>query len=207
MASVTALHDVCAAIAANLSTRYRLLAVKPVEDCLFKVVGSSQFTTATPTFLEGSKVTLSLFLYRLTINEHGRQASQLPSRVLPRPPLAMDLHLLMTAWASSPLEEQTILAWSMQQLHERPLLDMGSLAATGWQADESVQILPTDLSMEDMMRLWDALEPKYHLSVAYVGRVVRVDSSRPDPLPKPVLATRFGWMERPSSSADAQEDG
>lgn len=205
MASVTALHDVCAAIVATLSNSYAALASKPVADCTFKVAGSGQFTKAEPSFLEGSKVTLSLFLYRLTINEHVRQAAQLPSRLLPRSPLAMDLHFLMTAWAGSPLEEQTILAWAMQQMHERPLLDMGSLAGSGWQPEESVQILPIDLSMEDMMRLWDALEPKYHLSVAYVGRVVRVDSAREESMPQPVVATRFGWGDHPRASGDGEQ--
>lgn len=205
MASVTALHDVCAAIIANLDNSYALLASKPVDDCQFKVVGSGQLANSTPNFLEGSKVTLSLFLYRLTVNEHVRQAAHLPSRLLPRSPLAMDLHFLMTAWAGSPLEEQTILAWAMQQMHDRPLLDMGSLAKAGWQADESVQILPIDLSMEDMMRLWDALEPKYHLSVAYVGRVVRVDSAQEEPMAQPVVATRFGWRDQPRVLADGEQ--
>jgi hypothetical protein len=81
----------------------------------------------------------------------------------------------------------------MQQIHARPLLAMESLAAAGWQAEETVQVLPTDLAVEDLMRLWDGLEPSYRLSVAYVARVVRVDPADPTQAPRPVLATRFGY--------------
>jgi hypothetical protein len=43
-----------------------------------------------------------------------------------------------------------------------------------------------------MMRIWDALDPSYRLSVSYVARLVRLD---PDTLTsvQPVVATRFGY--------------
>jgi len=49
--------------------------------------------------------------------------------------------------------------------------------------------MPADLSLEDILRIWDELGPKYRLSVAYIARVVRIDRGiTPGPL---VLATRF----------------
>jgi hypothetical protein len=193
MATVSAVHDVASAIVATLRSSYGALTEKPVEDCSFKVAGSGELSKAQPEFLAQSKTTLSLFLYRITLNEHVRQAAHLPSRTLAQSPLSIDLHFLLTAWAASALEEQTILTWAMQQIHARPLLAMESLAAEGWQAEETVQVLPTDLAMEDLMRLWDGLEPSYRLSVAYVARVVRVDPADPTEAPRPVLATRFGY--------------
>jgi hypothetical protein len=39
------------------------------------------------------------------------------------------------------------------------------------------------------LRIWDALGPKYRLSIAYVARVVRIDRTA---IPaSPVVATRF----------------
>jgi hypothetical protein len=114
----------------------------------------------------------------------------------------LDLHFLMTAWAQKPEDEQKILTWAMQQMHERPLLDMGSLMSSGWQADESVHILPTDLSMEDLMRLWEALTPSFRLSVAYVARVVRVDPAEVAEPSLPVVATRFAWGDAPEAEGE-----
>jgi hypothetical protein len=203
MASVSAINDLGSAIVANLRNRYALLESPPVANCQFILIGSGELTKPQPDFLGDSDVTLSLFLYRLTVNEHVRHASHLPSRVLPHSPLALDLHFLMTVWAKTPADEQKILAWAMQQMHERPLLDMGSLVGSGWQADECVHILPTDLSMEDLMRLWEALEPSFRLSVAYVARVVRVDPAEVGEAAVPVVATRFAWGDGP----EPQEQG
>jgi hypothetical protein len=55
-----------------------------------------------------------------------------------------------------------------------------------------IQIIPSELAVEDMMRIWDALTPPYRLSVSYVARLVRID---PDVILEagPVVATRFGY--------------
>jgi hypothetical protein len=62
-----------------------------------------------------------------------------------------------------------------------------------WDSSESIQFIPADLSLEDILRIWDALGPKYRLSVCYIARVVRIDTSiGPEP---PVVATRFQYTQ------------
>ncbi len=64
----------------------------------------------------------------------------------------------------------------------------------GWETTETVQLVPADLSLEDILRIWDALGPKYRLSISYIARVVRIDRTVATGLP--VVATRFtlsGW--------------
>jgi len=51
-----------------------------------------------------------------------------------------------------------------------------------------------DLSLEDILRIWDALGPKYRLSVAYLARVVRIDRAI-TPAP-PVVTTLFTWKQK-----------
>ena len=62
-----------------------------------------------------------------------------------------------------------------------------------------MQVLPVDLSTEDLMRVWDALEPSYRLSTSYVARVVRLDPDVDTELFAPVVAKRlaFGREEQP----------
>jgi hypothetical protein len=108
-------------------------------------------------------------------------------------PLGLDLHFLLTTWAGNAQDELLPLAWAMRQLYLHPILDASSLSPeAGWGSDEVIQIIPSELPTEDMMRIWDALEPPYRLSVSYIARLVRLD---PDAIEQaaPVVATRFGY--------------
>jgi hypothetical protein len=89
----------------------------------------------------------------------------------------------------------------MRQLYQFPVLDASSLSPeAGWASDEIIQIIPAELSTEELMRIWDALEPAYRVSVAYIARLVRID---PDTLldSVPVVASRFtyGTSSTPAS--------
>jgi len=85
-----------------------------------------------------------------------------------------------------------VLGWAVQQLQSSPILDNSILTSDGgWSATESVQLVMADLSLEDILRIWDALGPKYRLSVAYLARVVRID--RAITPGGPVVATRFNF--------------
>jgi hypothetical protein len=189
VANVFALHSVCRSIATSLQTSYPLshegVALPP---CSFEVLSSRQM--AAP-FDDTNRV--GLYLYRASTNEQARQ--QRASRpTFPRAePLSLDLHLLFAAWGASALDEQVMLAWTLRHLHQHPLLDAGSLTPeAGWEADEVVQIVPADLSLEDTLRIWEGLASPYRLSAAYVARTVRLD---PDELPdaRAVVATRFAY--------------
>ena len=189
MANVLAIHSVCSSIATFLNNTYPASTNGiGMPSCDF-VVLSSQEMANPPT--EGNRV--SLYLYRATVNEHSRQ--QRPSRApnaLPAP-LHLDLHVLLSAWGNTALDEHILMAWAMRQLHLYPLLDASSLTPEpGWDADEVIQIVPAELSTEDTMRIWDALEPSYRLSASYIARTVRLD---PDELPEavPVVATRYAY--------------
>jgi hypothetical protein len=136
---------------------------------------------------------ITLYLYSITANEYGRQQRPDKMSVEQQAPLGLDLHYLLTAWAANAQDEQITLAWAMRQLYQYPILDASSLSPEpGWASDEVVRIVPSELPTEEMMRIWDALDPSYRLSVSYVARLVRLD---PDTLTsvRPVVATRFGY--------------
>lgn len=140
--------------------------------------------------------TLTLFLHRVTVNEHlrnVRQSNEFPAKGVP---LSIDLHYLMSVWADSAMNEQLVLGWAMRQLHLHSTLDASFLSAGAeWQPGEVIQLTPVDLTNEDIMRIWDKLKPSYRLSVAYVARVVRIEADR-TPDQRPVVATRFDYSER-----------
>jgi hypothetical protein len=155
----------------------------------FQLVSSSQLETEDSQPLD--KV-VSLFLHRITLNDHQRGPAQLPSSPTRRSILNLDLHYLITYWGTDPSDEQLVLAWVMQQLQMNPILDR-SLLPDDLQvsADETMQITPSNLSLEDIMRIWDAIGPKYRLSLAYNVRAVRIDVDQN--AGQPVVGRRYQY--------------
>lgn len=199
MANINSIHSVCNSIMRFLQHAYE---ASPVPDggpdtfmpdaypCHFRVLSSGELK-ANVDF----GATLSLYLYRVLINEHVR-GQPVRSGVHSSLPLFVDLHFLLTIWAESAAAEQTILAWAMRQLHQFPILDVSVLTKDGgWQPDEIIQLIPAELSNEDLMRIWDALAPDYRLSFPYIARVVRIDVAE-GAEGAPVVATRYQFEEK-----------
>lgn len=188
MANFRAIYSVGKAIADYLDQTYPAeLKSVPTFQCTFRAVSSADVATEDANALD--KV-VSIFLHRITRNEQLRSPSRIAGRPDQQPTLFLDLHYLVTYWGTSAEAEQTILGWVMQQLEANPVLDASTLAKNaGWDTGETVQLIPTNMSLEDILRIWDALGPKYRLSVGYVARFVRVD--RTVAPAGPVVATRF----------------
>lgn len=189
MANIQAIHSVGASIATFLRNTYPAsVGPQAMPSCDFALLSSGELAG---TIDETTRITL--YLYRVTVNEHNRQ--QRPGLMSPQQqaPLGLDLHFLLTAWAGTAQDELLPFAWALRQLYLHPILDASSLSPeAAWSPEEVIQIIPSELPVEDMMRIWDALAPPYRLSVSYVARLVRID---PDELLEsgPVVATRFGY--------------
>lgn len=187
MANVMAIHSVGNSIVTFLRNSYRQQRLTmDLPDCAFELVSSTQLA-------EEKRVDLriALLLYRVTVNEHVRQNRPANIHADGLAPLSVDLHYLLSAWGSSPLDEQITFAWTLRQLHQHPVLDESALSPEGgWSRDEVIQIVPAELSVEDVMRIWDALEPSYRLSATYIARMVRLDLDRPQEF-HPVVARRL----------------
>ena len=129
---------------------------------------------------------VALFLYRVEVDE-ARRNIDLP-RLTPTAPrryaLGLELHYLLTVWGKQNAEgEQVMLARCMDIL-DRHALVSGALLDPGyaWEPDDGLRVSLAHLSTEDMLRLWDSLEPPYQLSVPYVVRTARLAArERPEP--------------------------
>lgn len=187
MANVRAIHSVGTSIVSFLRNAYpQELSGAPMPACTFELVSGGQLVGG-----QEETTRITLYLYRVTVNEHSRQSRPPGSASASPPSLGLDLHYLLSAWGANPLDEQVPLAWAMRQLHAMPVLDRSNLSSeAGWGGDETVQVLPADLATEDLMRIWDALDPSYRLSSAYIARVVRLDPDLDDTEYRPVVAVR-----------------
>jgi len=156
---------------------------------------------------------INLFMYQVTPNIGWRNAG-LPSRSssserLSNPPLAIDLHYLVTAYGRVEFHAEALLGYAMQLLHERPVLTRDMIRATLRPAlppevtlppelamianadlaeqVETIKISPAHLGTEEMSRLWAAMQAKYRPTAVYHISVVLIDAGRPAKAPLPVL--------------------
>ncbi len=186
MANLHAVHDVGNSLITFLRNTYPE-SLRDDHSCTFSLMSSSEMVD-----LSNAGTTLSLYLYRVTINEFMRNSRQQNGITIP---LSLDLHYLLTIWADSALVEHTILTWAMNQIYLNPILNVSILQPdAGWQPNDVVQVIPEEISNEDVMRIWDTLEPAYRLSFPYVARTVRIE---PDEIPdsRAVVATRFDYQD------------
>jgi Pvc16 N-terminal domain len=157
---------------------------------------------------------LNLFLYRTSRNqgwaEAGLPAYDSNGTRLTNPPLALNLHYLMTAYGSDDFQAEILLGYAMHLLHERPVLDRAairkalqtgavgpSILPPAFQALtasdladqlEAVTITDEPMDSEEMSRLWSAIQSHYRPTTAYLVSVVLIEPRKPGRAPLPVLS-------------------
>ncbi len=158
---------------------------------------------------------LNIFLHQATPNAALRNID-LPSRDrsgqrLSNPPLALDLHYLVTAYGISDLQAEVLLGYAMQLLHETPMLSRdairtalnppnapvnGTLLPAVYEAlrasdlaeqYEQIKITPAPMNTEEMSKLWSAIQAHYRPTAAYQASVVLIEATQPARAPLPVL--------------------
>jgi len=190
MASIFAIHSVGDSIVKYLRDTYP----EPLRNdhtCEFRLLSSGELEEAT-----SMPTAVTLYLYRVVVDENVRNEPDRRNPSATPYPLSLCLYYLVSIWAEDALAEHTITAWVMSQLHQHPILDQSNLSSTGdWDDNDQIQIVPIDMSNEDMMRLWDALTPSYRLSLPYLVRVVRIDPEA-EVRGRPVVATRYSYEQQ-----------
>jgi hypothetical protein len=144
---------------------------------------------------------LNIYLYRVSFNQ-GWKNFAFPSRDsrgdrVSNPPLAIDLHYLLTCYGSSELHTEILLGYGMQILHENPVLSRDqirkSLLASETESSlpetlrmlsssglaeqvEQIKIIPENMAAEEISKMWTAFGAKYRPSAAYQVSVVLIES-------------------------------
>lgn len=191
MASCYAIGTTSQAILALLSTAVPLPEFANAQFELYQA-GSFQNPMA-----EG----VSLYLYRIGINSSRRNH---PPRVHGdrrfRPPVPLDLHYWLTAWAKTAERQQRLLGWAIRTLEDTPTLPANFLNDYGPEPDtfrpgETVDLVCDPLSLQDMASLWEVSKVNMQLSLNYVARMLLIDSKLEMPGGLPVQTREFQMAE------------
>jgi len=188
-----------------------------IDHNIVGAIGSNVTVTAVPPDtiqLESNAQTqLNLFLYQVMPNQGWRNVG-LPSRDgrgdrFTNPPLALDLHYLLTAYGAEELHSEILLGYGMYLMHERPVLDRQAIrtALAGSTVDasilppayqalsaadladqvEQIKITPVTMNTEEMSKLWSAMKANYRPTAAYSISVVLIEAEESTRSPLPVL--------------------
>ncbi len=158
-----------------------------------------------------AKPCLNLFLYQVTPNAAWRNVNYASrdggGNRIANPPLALDLHYLLTAYGSADLQAEVLLGHGMQMLHETPVLARDwirgilnpavppalpvyqALQTVGL-ADQIEQIKVTlgAMNTEELSKLWTALQSQYRPTATYIATVVLIEAKRAAHSALPVLS-------------------
>ena len=150
---------------------------------------------------------LNLFLYQVSQNrnadwvvrDRATELSSAPDRTT-TPPLALDLHYLLTAYGAKDFQAELLLGHALQLLHENSELTSDTVFKSLMRAVEgggygvfsqalamdSVETLsqtlgpirfsPEFFNMEETSKLWSSLQTHYRPSAAYKASMVLIES-------------------------------
>jgi hypothetical protein len=153
---------------------------------------------------------LNLFLYQVTQNRNVDWVSQefrnrhSPINGNPRsltPPLALDLHYLLTAYGAKDFQAELLLGYALHLLHQTPTITSDIIENTLINASTTntssafsqavanvsvsdlaqqigqIKLTPEFFNMEETSKLWSALQTHYRPSATYLASMVLVESS------------------------------
>jgi hypothetical protein len=173
-----------------------------------------QATYNSPTDFENQ---VNLFLHQVTENAAWRNVCEpwLASdgqTQLKNPPLALDLHYLLTAYGTNDWQAEALLGYALLMLHENPVMtrqdirtaflnlpsSYGSnplstpLGSSGL-ADqiEMIKIVPSTMGREELAWIWTALKADYRPTYAFQVSVVLMQQPAGVSLAFPVLHRRI----------------
>ncbi len=207
-------------IAAVTAVIKNLLENGLVSDAIVASVGDVFVSALPPDKIEvgtDERAQINIFLYHVTQNRnvdwispefrdrHSRIGNSDKEKLRLNPPLALDLHYLLSVYGPKDFQSEILLCSVMQLLHRSPIIKsevietalknasetstsgVFSQALTGVSASDlakqigQIKISPEFLNMEESTKIWSALQTNYRPSVTYYASMVLIESADTNP--------------------------
>jgi hypothetical protein len=125
---------------------------------------------------------ISLYLYRVTVSANRNlPPPRGPDGRRYRPPIPLDLHFLVTAWAETAIRQQRLLGFAIRTLEDTPILPAGVLNQHSpepnvFRPEETVELVFEGVTIQDFGYIWNVAQTKEQPSATYVARMVEIES-------------------------------
>lgn len=140
---------------------------------------------------------MSLYVYRITVSSTRNLRWRIANDgTRYRPPIPLDAHFLVTAWASDPIKQQRMLGFAIRTLEDTPILPSGILNQHApepevFRPEETVELVFENVSTQDQSYIWEVAPSKEQPSATYVARMIEVDSTVTADAMAPVTTRQF----------------
>jgi len=175
---ITSIRATSRSLADHLQSQFEL---DPDLSSQFHAPGTMRVYLNSPAEMTGSRTGLSVWLYRvvrddLTLNRPPRRVS---TDLTQPPPLPLRLHYLLSPIAGagqddSPETEQVILGKALQVCNDHPTLVGADLTDDFAGTDTRITTRFEALTIDQLARVWDALNTPYRTSVSIEVTVVEL---------------------------------
>lgn len=187
---ITAIRATSRTLADFLTAEFK---ADPDLGAFFGGGGTMRVLLNTPAEMSGSRSGLSLWLYRVTRDEAtlNRPPERIGPTTLKRAPLPVRLHYLVSPITGADVDdatatEQVILGKALQVLHEHPQLSGADLTDDFQGTSAVVTARFESLNVDELSRIWDALDRPYRTSISYEVTVVDIEARVRDEVGPPV---------------------
>jgi hypothetical protein len=187
---ITAIRATSRTLADHLQAEFVL---DPDLSSAFGPGGTLQVWLNTPSQMSATRAGLSVWLYRVAVDPSTRNLppQRIASTRLRETPLPLRLHYLLAPITNStaddaPETEQVILGKALQVLYDRPQLTGADLRDDFAGTETTITTRLEDLSIDELTRVWDALDTSYRTSVSYEVTVVAISARLREEVGPPV---------------------
>ena len=152
-----------------------------VTDTLAKLLSDLDVTLDSPSALKGTEETfakINLFLYQVLENSLSKNQPWVTKNSGKQnyPPLALNLYYLLTPYASDALSAHKVLSHAMRIFHDNSIIKDSQLSESLRLTVDQLAICLCPLKLEELTRIWNALQTPYRLSLSYEVRIVLIES-------------------------------
>jgi hypothetical protein len=165
--------------------------IADVTDMLTVLLDELEVTLDSPAELKSTGTgnewgKINLYLYQVLENPYAKNqpwvTSDSSSFEQTYPPLAVDLFYLLTPYASDTRSAHSVLGHAMRVFHEHSIIEKPQLPAPLRLIIEQLSINLCPLKLEELTRVWNALQTPYRLSVAYQVKILLIQSEITRPI-------------------------
>jgi hypothetical protein len=138
---------------------------------------------------------VSLWLYKAARNADllNRRPERTVDNQVPRHPMPVDLHYLITPMDRDPAGRHEALGRAIQTLNDHAVLRGADLKPPLVDGQDQLRVMLEAVSTEDLARIWMALSMPFQVSVSYHVQLVSIDSDHEPVSTAPVLDRRTAY--------------
>lgn len=151
-----------------------------VTDTLVQLLSGLDVTLDSPAHLNesGDYKRINLYLYQILENPYSKNQTWLTinSGEKQYPPMALNLYYLLTPYASDAKSAHEVLSHSIRIFYNNSIINGDRLAGSLRSVIEQLSLVICPMKLEELTRIWNALQTPYRLSVCYEVRIVMIES-------------------------------